>query len=95
MAVRETKLASAQVMLSDAGVETSTPVSPSFQRHYTPAEIAQMWHLSADAVRKIFENEPGVLVLSDVKRGKRRYRTLRIPESVAQRVHGQISLSGK
>ena len=27
-------------------------------RHYSPAEIAQLWGFSQDSVRKIFENEP-------------------------------------
>ena len=34
------------------------------QRHYTVTEISEMWGLSADATRKLFENEPGVLVLA-------------------------------
>jgi len=33
------------------------------ERHYTVAEIAAMWNLSQDFVRKLFENEPGVLVV--------------------------------
>lgn len=65
-----------------------------FERHYSPAEIAERWTLSEDAVRKLFEMEPGVLVLATSKPGKRRYRTLRIPETVAQRVHRRLSLSG-
>jgi hypothetical protein len=52
-----------------------------------------MWSLSADAVRKIFEKEPGVLVLGETqpRRGKRRYTTLRIPEFVIDRVHRRQS----
>ncbi len=53
-----------------------------------------MWNLGEDAIRRLFEKEPGVVVLSNSRRGKRRYRTLRIPESVAQRVHRRLSLSG-
>ncbi len=34
------------------------------QRHYTVTQISEMWGLSADATRKLFENEPGVLVLA-------------------------------
>lgn len=62
-------------------------------RHYSPAEIADLWGLSVDTVRKIFENEPGVLVLGNAqpRRGKRSYTTLRIPEHVAQRVHRRLS----
>jgi hypothetical protein len=33
------------------------------ERHYTVAEVAALGNLSLDAVRKLFQNEPGVLVL--------------------------------
>jgi hypothetical protein len=61
--------------------------------HFTVAQIGEMWTLSADVVRRLFEREPGVLVIADdaLKRGKRRYRTLRIPHSVAERVHRRLS----
>jgi predicted transcriptional regulator len=64
------------------------------ERHYTVTEIAKMWNLSTDAVRRLFEKEPGVLVLghSQGRVHKRRYATLRIPESVAERVHRRNSL---
>lgn len=67
---------------------------PLEERHYTVAEIAVMWNLSKDAVRRLFQNEPGVLVLGDAspRRRKRPYKTLRIPESVARRVHARCSL---
>lgn len=62
-------------------------------RHYSVAEIAALWKLSDDAVRSIFEKEPGVLVIGDDRstRGKRRYVTLRIPEYVVERVHRRLS----
>jgi hypothetical protein len=63
------------------------------ERHFSPAEIGTMWNLSEDAVRRLFEKEPGVLVLANSNPGKRRYRTLRIPESVVERVHRKQSLS--
>lgn len=64
------------------------------ERHFSPAEIGEQWSLSEDVVRRLFEKESGVLILSNPKLGKRPYRTLRIPESVAQRVHRKLSLSG-
>jgi hypothetical protein len=62
-------------------------------RHYTVAEIAALWNLSDDAVRNIFECEPGVLALGgERKPGKRRgHVTLRIPEDVLERVHRRLS----
>ena len=62
------------------------------ERHYTVAEVATMWQLSMDLTRRLFINEPGVLVIGDeASPGTRRYRTLRIPESVVKRVHRKLS----
>jgi len=66
------------------------------ERCYSPEQIAEILSLSPDSVRRIFENEPGVLVVERPRvYGKRRYRTLRIPESVAQRVYYRLSLKGR
>jgi hypothetical protein len=63
------------------------------ERHYAVIEVAQLWNLSPDKVREIFEHEPGVLVIGDRNpRHKRRYLTLRIPESVVARVHTRLSM---
>ena len=62
-----------------------------FEPHYTAKELAELWNLSADVVRRLFEREAGVLVLANGSpRGKRRYTTLRIPAAVAQRVHQRL-----
>jgi len=61
------------------------------ERHYTVDEIAEAWKLSRDKVRRLFENEPDVLVLENRSSFfKRRYRTLRIPEPVAARVYRRL-----
>ncbi len=59
------------------------------EQHYTVAEIAKMWKVSHDTVRRLFANEPGVLVIGSEasNRGTRRHRTLRIPKSVVERVY--------
>ncbi len=62
------------------------------ERHYSVSEIGEVWNLSQDAVRRIFQDEPGVLVLGGQGMGhKRRYTTLRVPESVLQRVHRRLT----
>ena len=74
-------------------VELQLETSVHIERHYAVTEIAEMWNLSPDKVREIFEDEPGVLVIGDRRpRRKRRYVTLRIPQSVLQRVHRRLSL---
>ena len=62
------------------------------ERHYAVIEVAEMWNLSPDKVREIFVREPGVLVIGDRNpRHKRRYLTLRIPQTVLQRVHNRLA----
>jgi hypothetical protein len=69
-------------------IETSVHI----ERHYAVAEIAELWNLSPDKVRELFENEPGVLVIGERSpRHKRRYVTLRIPQKVLERVHHRLS----
>jgi hypothetical protein len=72
---------------------TLAPAPEFCARHYSPAELAQLWSLSVDFIRKIFEEESGVLVLGnpETRRGKRSYTTLRIPEHVVERVHRRLS----
>jgi hypothetical protein len=64
------------------------PESPSaVERHYTPAEVAEFLQLSAEAIRRLFHNEPGIFVLeAPANKGRRRYTTIRIPQSVLDRV---------
>jgi hypothetical protein len=62
------------------------------ERHYAVTEVAALWNLSSDKVRDLFQNEPGVLVIGERSpRHKRRYMTLRIPQSVLERVHSRLS----
>jgi len=52
-----------------------------------------MWNLSKDAVRRLFQSEPGVLILPNRARGsKRRYTTIRIPRAVLDRVHIKLEV---
>jgi hypothetical protein len=81
--------------LADNGISVERPDQApraSFQEHhYAVAEVADLWNLSPDVVRKLFEHEPGVLVIGDHgSRSKRRYTTLRIPQSVVERVHRRL-----
>jgi hypothetical protein len=62
---------------------------PAFERHYSPKELADLWQLDESTIRRLFMDEPGVFVYGRERRrdGKRDYVTLRIPASVAVRVH--------
>lgn len=60
------------------------------EKHYTVAEVAAMWMLSADVVRRMFEFEPDVLVPKGGHRKIRRsHRTSRIP--ALERVHKRLT----
>jgi transcriptional regulator GlxA family with amidase domain len=61
------------------------------ERHYSADEIGRLWGLSPRTVRRMFEHEPGILVFGNTgSMKKRRYLTLRIPESVLVRVHRRL-----
>jgi hypothetical protein len=59
---------------------------PGLDRLLTPAEIAEAWQLDQTTIRRIFQDEPGVLKLANDGRRKRAYTTLRVPLEVYQRV---------
>ena len=60
-----------------------------FGRHFTASELAEIWKLDDTTIRRIFQDESGVLKIGKSRRrdGKRDYVTLRIPEAVALRVY--------
>ena len=70
---------------------SAEPETEVCERHFSPSQIAEMWALSRDKVRRMFQNEPGVLVIENQKYGKRGYRTLRIPLHVVERVHRMLT----
>jgi len=81
-------------LASQEGAQTAAAAASAFERHFSPDELAEMWSLSPDTVRRLFEREPGVFLIQHTKnQARRRYRTLRIPESVALRVHRRMTNS--
>jgi len=68
-------------------------LNPVLEQHFTPQELAQLWRLDESTIRRLFQDEPGVLKLGKANRrdGKRDYVSLRIPASVAFRVHQERS----
>src|SRR5258706_12533548 len=75
-----------------SGVSFGIVSSAHSERHYAVAEIAELWNLSPDKVRELFQNEPGVLVIGERSpRRKRRYVRLRIPQPGLDHVHSRLS----
>jgi hypothetical protein len=63
------------------------PPSP-IERLYEIHEVANFLKISTDTARRLFRNEPGVWVMESTPcKYKRRYVTVRVPESVLLRVY--------
>lgn len=62
---------------------------------YTVQELADLWKLSPDSIRKLFKDEQGVRVLKTLQTRRRTYSTLRIPASVAERVWRRMEQPGR
>jgi hypothetical protein len=61
------------------------------ERHFTPQELGELWHVDPNTIRRMFANEDGVLVFGNPeRRSHRRYYSMRIPTSVAARVHRRL-----
>ena len=65
----------------------SENTNPLEERHYTIAELAKMWNFSTEFVRQIVRGEAGVTEWVRQQPGRRRYRVLRVPQSVAERLY--------
>ena len=70
--------------------------STALETHYSPKQLADLWSLSVTKIRRLFEKEIGVLRIGEESRRvgrslKRSYFTMRIPESVALRVHRRLT----
>ena len=62
-----------------------------FERHYSVEELCEQWKMSDDFIRAAASSaNRGVVVFSQARPGRRVYRTLRIPESVAKDVHRRM-----
>ena len=71
--------------------QLAPPNTAESEHHFTAKEIAEAWNLSQDSIYRLFVNEPGVLILArERKKYRRTRRTLRIPESVKNRVYRRL-----
>lgn len=65
----------------------------SFEEHFTVAEIAEKWHMSIPYVRRIFQEEPGVVKFGRAETPTQRSNIhIRIPASVVDRVHTRLTV---
>lgn len=75
----------ARERVTEEPAPTRAPSAP-VDQCLTVAEIAERLKLDPETVRRLFSHEPGVIVICIPKKGRRVYRTLRIPEPVFRRV---------
>ena len=75
-------------------IDETNVTDGTFEKHYSINEISELWGLSQKTVRRIFDEEPGVVELDNRRsRHKRAYVTRKIPESVVKRVHRKLQKS--
>jgi hypothetical protein len=63
------------------------PTDSAVEQHFTPAQVAQQWGVSARTVRRLFANTPGVLKLGT----KGKHVSLRIPGRLLKAHHTKLS----
>jgi hypothetical protein len=77
----------------ELGVIHKTCVKPLAEWPYSVAEVAKLLNLSRATITRMFEHEPGVIVIKRPERmNKRSFRTMRIPRAVLERVVRRITL---
>jgi hypothetical protein len=89
---RSTKFRSWRHSLDPVGFSPADPKLAAMELHFSPADLAKKWGVSIETIRTIFREEPGVLKIGKPgTKFRRGYFTLRIPESIAERVHRRLS----
>ena len=65
-----------------------TPNASYAERHYRVSELAELWNLGRETVRRLVKDDPGVI---KVRLGKKKaHVTYSVPESVAARIHVRL-----
>jgi hypothetical protein len=63
-----------------------------FERHYRITELARMWGLGRETVRKLIKDDPDVI---KIRMGRKKAHTIySVPESAASRIHTRLSRGG-
>jgi hypothetical protein len=59
-----------------------------FEKHYRISELARLWGLGRETIRKLVKDDPGVLKIRIG--GKKKNTVYSIPESAARRIHTRL-----
>lgn len=63
------------------------------QYWYSVKELAYLWNMDDETIRRMFLREPGVILHRSQTPGKRIYRMIRIPGHVASRVLRRMTVT--
>jgi hypothetical protein len=59
-----------------------------FEKHYRIGDLARLWSLGRETIRKLIKDDPGVV---KIRLGRKKANTIyTIPESVAHRIHTRL-----
>jgi hypothetical protein len=66
-----------------------TPDKTAFEKHYRIGEIARIWGLGRETVRKLVKDDPSVI---KIRMGRKKSHTVySVPESAVQRIHKRLT----
>jgi len=58
------------------------------EKHYRVGELAELWGLGRETIRKLVKDDPGVI---KIRLGRKRaHTTYSVPESTARRIHARL-----
>ena len=62
--------------------------NPAFERHYRIGDLARMWRLGRETIRKLVKDDPEVI---KIRLGRKKSHTIySVPESAARRIHTRL-----
>ena len=62
--------------------------SPAFEKHYRIGDLARIWGLGRETIRKLVKDDPDVL---KIRMGRKKAHTVySVPESTAKRIHTRL-----
>ena len=62
-----------------------TAEKTTFEKHYRVSELARLWGLGRETVRRLVKDDPGVV---KIRMGRKKAHTIySVPESAAHRIH--------
>ena len=71
-------------------MEQTSTLDPTYC--YSVKELAFLWNMSPESIRRLFVREPGTLIFRIQATGRRTYRNIRIPGKVALRIQNRMTV---